>query len=91
VKAPSSVDQSLSVDVSVFICGRTLCLTTRGGLKGLPPQYIASWNVTDLRRFGLQNGLFCFDACNCTGERLDFDRILATSCARLHVDFIEMH
>jgi hypothetical protein len=74
VKAPSYVEQSLSVHlISVFICGRTLCLTTRGGLKGLPPQCIASWNVTDLRRFGLQNGLFCFDACNCAGERFDVD------------------
>ncbi len=72
MKVPSSFEIPLgSKSVSLFIRGSSLCVATRGGLSGLPPVYIASWNVSDLRRFGLQNGLFCFDACNCDGKTRD--------------------
>ncbi|GFO41873.1 protein dok-7 [Plakobranchus ocellatus] len=59
VKAPSSC-RFPKDQVSLIIHDCRLCLVVLS-----PPKILMIWNIDDLRRFGVQNGKFCFEG----GER----------------------
>ncbi|ELU05544.1 hypothetical protein CAPTEDRAFT_66459, partial [Capitella teleta] len=42
----------------LYVHGQSLCITSD---SSLPPRILASWDVQDLRRFGLIEGNFCFE------------------------------
>jgi len=60
VKCPAALSSRLG-DVHLFIRSRSLCLATCGNSSS-PPIYLASWNISGLRRFGVIDDRFCFDA-----------------------------
>ena len=60
VKCPAAFNSRLG-EVSLFVRGRMLCLATRASVSS-PPSYLASWSVSGLRRFGVIDDRFCFDA-----------------------------
>lgn len=86
VKAPSTLllpvnNNGSSVrSMSLFIRDKRLCLVSRGGQFGQAPCYVASWNVCDLRRFGIQNEYFCFDAANSAGHYRRIDALFHNVC-----------
>jgi len=62
VKCPPSFTSRYGLaDVNLYVRGRSLCLATRASSSS-PPIYLASWNISGLRRFGVIDNLFCFDA-----------------------------
>ena len=66
LKTPSQSRISLG-PCKLYVQGQWLCFTSNP-----PPRVLATWNVNDLRRFGLIEGHFCFEAgarCGKQGEQ----------------------
>ncbi|KAL3877749.1 hypothetical protein ACJMK2_035411 [Sinanodonta woodiana] len=55
IKVPPQSKLPLDL-VRMHIHGQKFCLT-----NGIPPKVLVSWNITELRRFGMVDGKFCFE------------------------------
>ena len=47
--------------VKLVLQQQRLCLLSARGAS-VPPTVLSAWNVTDLRRYGVVDGKFCFEA-----------------------------
>ncbi|XP_076458101.1 LOW QUALITY PROTEIN: uncharacterized protein LOC143291866 [Babylonia areolata] len=56
VKAPSGSRLPQEEGVKLVIHGTQLCLSAH-----TPPRILQCWNIADLRRYGVVDGMFCFD------------------------------
>ena len=93
IKCPPAFTSRLG-DVKLYIRGRSLCLATCGSSSS-PPTYLASWNISGLRRFGVLDDRFCFDAGECNGSYAlpsasGVIYFLNSVCGTLNV-FVECH